>query len=396
MAGAVILCLNGGSSTQKFALYRITDKDQSLLAQGAIERVGAGSARMQIRDGDKKTLFEDAGFAYPKAPLRKVFPAFEELKLPAPDAAGHRLVNGGCDHFAPERITPLLISELKGLIPLAPLHLPDEIRGIEEALAHYPNLPQVACFDTAFHHTMPEVARRFPLPRALWDQGLRRYGFHGISYEYIMQRLGRDAPSRIVIAHLGNGASMVAVRDGHPLETTMGFSPTGGFMMGTRSGDLDPGAILYLLNERHLDASLLERLVNDQSGLLGVSGLSSDMAILLDRSAAAPHAAQAVEMFCYHVRKQIGALTAVLGGLDLLVFTGGIGEHAAPVRGEICRGLEYLGITLDHEQNDASADFIGRRDSRALVRVIPANEDLMIARHTHQVIFAGHEKTATS
>ena len=396
MAGAVILCLNGGSSTQKFALYRITDKDQSLLAQGAIERVGAGSARIQIRNGEQKTLFEDAGFPYPKAPLRKVFPALEELKLPVPDAAGHRLVNGGFDHFAPERITPLLISDLKRLIPLAPLHLPAEIRGIEETLAHYPKLRQVACFDTAFHHAMPELARRFPLPRALWDQGLRRYGFHGISYEYIMQRLGRDAPSRIVIAHLGNGASMVAVRDGHPLETAMGFSPTGGFMMGTRSGDLDPGAILYLLNQQHLDASLLERLVNDQSGLLGVSGLSSDMAILLERSAAAPHAAQAVEMFCYHVRKQIGALTAVLGGLDLLVFTGGIGEHAAPVRREICRGLEYLGIALDRAQNDASADFISRRDSRALVRVIPTNEDLMIAKHTHQVIFADHVKTATS
>ncbi len=258
---------------------------------------------------------------------------------------------------------------------------------------HYPNLPQAACFDTAFHHAMPELARRFPLPRALWDQGLRRYGFHGISYEYIVRTLGRDAPSRIVIAHLGNGASMVAVRDGHPLETTMGFSPTGGFMMGTRSGDLDPGAILYLLNEKHLDPSLLERLVNDQSGLLGVSGISSDMAILLERSAAAPHAAQAVEMFCYHVRKQIGALTAVLGGLDLLVFTGGIGEHAAPVRWEICRGLGYLGITLDREQNDATADLISQRDSRASVRVIPTNEDLMIARHTHQVIFAGQEKT---
>ena len=183
---------------------------------------------------------------------------------------------------------------------------------------------------------------------------------------------------------------MVAVRDGRPLETTMGFSPTGGFMMGTRSGDLDPGAILYLLNELQLDPGLLERLVNDQSGLLGVSGLSSDMQVLLERIDDEPHAAQAVKMFCYQARKQIGALTAVLGGLDLLVFTGGIGEHAAPVRWEICRGLDYLGITLDRERNDASADSISTRDSRARVRVIPTNEDLVIARHTHRVVFADH------
>ena len=390
MAARNILCLNSGSSTRKFALYRIAGKDQVLLAEGAIERVGAQRARMQIRDGEKKTVSADADFAYPKAPFQKVFQALEELKLPAPDAAGHRLVSGGPNHFAPERITTALKSELRRLVPFAPLHLPDEIRGIEETAAHYPNLPQAACFDTAFHHAMPELAQRFPLPRALWEQGLRRYGFHGISYEYIMQTLGSNAPSRIVAAHLGNGASMVAVRDGHPLDTTMGFSPTGGFMMGTRSGDLDPGAILYLLNELQLDPGLLERLVNDQSGLLGVSGLSSDMQVLLERIDDEPHAAQAVKMFCYQARKQIGALTAVLGGLDLLVFTGGIGEHAAPVRWEICRGLDYLGITLDRERNDASADSISTRDSRARVRVIPTNEDLVIARHTHRVVFADH------
>jgi acetate kinase len=396
MAGKVILCLNRGSSTQKFALYQVTGQGEALVAEGAVERVGPSNARMQIRNGEKKTLFAEADFAYPKAPLQKLLPVLEELKLPAPDAAGHRLVHGGREHFAPERITTLLISKLKRLIPFAPLHLREEIRGIEETLTHYPGLPQVACFDTAFHHAMPELAQRFPLPRVLWDQGLRRYGFHGISYEYIMQTLGSEAPSRIVIAHLGNGASMVAVRDRHPLETTMGFSPTGGFMMGTRSGDLDPGAILYLLNEQHLDATLLERLVNNQSGLLGVSGLSSDMAILLEQSAQVPQAAQAVEMFCYHVRKQIGALTAVLGGLDLLVFTGGIGEHASPVRWEICRGLEYLGITLDREQNEANADFLSLRDSRVLVRVIPTDEDLIIARHTYRIVFASHDETAAS
>ena len=392
-AAPIILSLNSGSSTRKFSLYRITDKAEVLLAEGEIERIGTRSARMQVRDGKKKILSAKSNFPYPKAPLLKIFKALTELKLPSPDAAGHRLVNGGPDHFAPERITARVTSELKRLIPFAPLHLPDEIRGIEETAAHYPSLPQVACFDTAFHHAMPEVARRFPVPRALWDQGLRRFGFHGISYEYIMQSLGHDAPSRIIIAHLGNGASMVAVRDGRPLETTMGFSPTGGFMMGTRSGDLDPGAILFLLNQKKLDPSKLERLVNDDSGLLGVSGISSNMETLLERRRSEPHAAQAVEMFCYHARKQIGALTTVLGGLDLLVFTGGIGEHAAPVRWEICRGLEYLGISLDSQRNDASADLISARDSRRLVRVIPTNEDLMIARHTHKLVFRDSQET---
>jgi acetate kinase len=257
-AAPIILSLNSGSSTRNFSLSRITDKAEVLLAEGEIERLGTRSARMQVRDGKKKILSAKSNFPYPKAPLLKIFKALTDLKLPSPDAAGHRLVNGGPDHFAPERITARVTSELKRLIPFAPLHLPDEIRGIEETAAHYPSLPQVACFDTAFHHAMPEVARRFPVLRALWGQGLRRFGFHGISYEYIMQTLGHDAPSRIIIAHLGNGASMVAVRDGRPLETTMGFSPTGGFMMGTRSGDLDPGAILFLLKQKKLNPSKLE------------------------------------------------------------------------------------------------------------------------------------------
>jgi acetate kinase len=272
------------------------------------------------------------------------------------------------------------------LIPFAPLHLPDEIAGIEAVTSHFSGLPQVACFDTAFHRSMPEVAQRFALPRALWDEGIRRYGFHGISYEYIMQALGANRPSRLIIAHLGNGASMAAVKDGSPLDTTMGFTPTGGFMMGTRSGDLDPGIILYLLSKRHFDARGLAELVNHQSGLLGVSGLS-DMKMLLERRAAEPDAAMAVQMFCYQLRKQIGAFAAALGGLDLLVFTGGIGERAAPVRWEACSGLEHLGVKLDRKRNDADADRISSDDCRCLVRVIPTNEDLMIARHTYQLIF---------
>jgi acetate kinase len=267
------------------------------------------------------------------------------------------------------------------------LHLPDEIAGIEAVTSNFPSLPQVACFDTAFHRSMPEVAQRFALPRALRDEGIRRYGFHGISYEYIMRKLGSKPPTRLVIAHLGNGASMAAVKDGRPLDTTMGFTPTGGFMMGTRSGDLDPGIILYLLNEKHFDSRRVAELVSRQSGLLGVAGIS-DMKTLLEQRDTSPDAALAVEMFCYQLRKQIGAYAAALGGIDLLVFTGGIGEHAAPVRWESCGGLEHLGIKLDRERNDANTDAISANESRCLVRVIPTNEDLMIARYTYELIFS--------
>jgi acetate kinase len=309
------------------------------------------------------------------------------LRLPHPDAIGHRLVHGGPHHFAPARVTPELIEQLRALIPFAPLHLPVEIEGIEALASRFPERPQVACFDTGFHHQMPEVARRFALPRVLWDQGLWRYGFHGISYEYIMQALGPAAPARIVIAHLGNGASMAAVLKGRSIDTTMGFTPTGGFMMGTRSGDLDPGLMVYLMNHNGYDGRRLERLVNHESGLLGVSAISSDVKTLLEKRAVEPNAALAIEMFCYQVRKQIGALAAVLGGLDLLVFTGGIGERAAAVRLEVCRGLEFLGVALDSERNEAHADTISSTDGKCPVRVIPTNEDLMIARHTRRVIF---------
>ena len=313
----------------------------------------------------------------------------ERLELPRFDAVGHRLVHGGQHHAVPERITDTLLNELRSLIPFAPLHLPDEIAGIEAITSHFSSVPQVACFDTAFHRSMPEVAQRFALPRALWDQGIRRYGFHGISYEYIMRTLGANPPSRIIIAHLGNGASMAAVKDGRPLDTTMGFTPAGGFMMGTRSGDLRPwNHLLPAERKAFRRATGSIELVNHQSGLLGVSGISSDMKTLLERADTEPDAAMAVQMFCYQLRKQIGALSAALGGLDFLVFTGGIGERAAPVRWEACSGLEHLGVRLDRERNDSNADTISTPDCRCLVRVIPTNEDLMIAWHTNELVFS--------
>ncbi len=381
-----ILCLNSGSSSLKFAVYRLDDAE-TRLAAGAVERIGRPDGRLWLESdrGEPRTDvagdFPDAGAA-----VRAALGALEALGLPRADAAGHRIVHGGPDHSAPERVDAQLIAALRALIPFAPLHLPAEIDIIEAVATQRPGLPQVVCFDTAFHRRMPDVARRLPLPRALWDAGIRRYGFHGLSYEYIVETLGASARGRMIIAHLGNGASMAAVRDGQPLDTTMGFTPTGGFMMGTRSGDLDPGVLLHLMLHKGYNAAAIERLVNHEAGLLGVSGTSADMQTLLEQRAHAPHAAEAVELFCYQVRKHIGQLAAALGGLDTLVFTGGIGEHAAPVRWEICTGLAHLGIRLDPDRNSEHAPMISALGGPCTVRVIATDEDLMIARHTHRLL----------
>ena len=381
-----ILCLNAGSSSLKFAVYEhkaaAAGGDESRLVAGAVERIGLKEGRFRLNDGDAAATETAGDYPDHATAVHAVFDALERRGLSALDAVGHRLVHGGAEHTAPERVNAQLLEALRGLVPLAPLHLPSELSVMEAVTARFPALPQVACFDTAFHHRMPELARRLPLPRTLWDAGIRRYGFHGLSYEYIVWRLGPAARGRTIIAHLGNGASMAAVRDGMPVDTTMGLTPAGGFMMGTRSGDLDPGIAIYLLRGKSYDADRLERLVNNESGLLGVSGSSPDMKTLLERRDREPAAAQAVSMFCYQLRKSIGAFAAALGGLDLLVFTGGIGERAAPVRWEACQGLEHLGLQLDHERNTAHADTVSRPDSRCMVRVIPTDEDLMIARHT--------------
>jgi len=383
----VILCFNSGSSSVKFALYRLEEVEEVRLAHGAVERIGLAGGHLWIRGTDNAALVDvHRDFPEHAAAAEGIFVAAKDLGFPPPVAVGHRVVHGGPDHTAPERVDALLLAALRRLVAFAPLHLPSAIQGIEAVATRFPGLPQVACFDTAFHRRMPEVAQRFPLPHDLWHEGIRRYGFHGLSYEYIVATLGAAAQGRLVIAHLGNGASLAAVHHGQPLDTTMGFTPTGGVMMGTRSGDLDPGVLVHLMHAKGYDVRQIEHLVNHQAGLLGVSGISPDMKTLLEQREREPHAAQAIELFCYQLRKHIGALTAVLGGLDILVFTGGIGERAAPVRWEVCRGLAHLGVDLDPQRNAVHADVISAPGSACMVRVIPTNEDLMIARHTRTLL----------
>jgi acetate kinase len=379
-----ILCLNGGSSSVKFAVYRISDGGEERVFSGAIEAIGAEGGRAWLRAGDKVLSDQSGSFPDHTEAVKTMFAALKAQGVTELAAAGHRIVHGGPKFTAPQRIDDRLKAALHELIPFAPLHLPSQVAMIDAVAAYFPDLPQVACFDTAFHSRMPEVAQRFALPGKLWEQGIKRYGFHGLSYEYVVGKLGTDLGQRAVIAHLGNGASMVALRDGISIDTSMGMTPTGGFMMGTRSGDLDPGVLLHLLGAGY-SAEKLEALLNHEAGLLGVSGQSSEMRVLLEKRKTEPAAALAVQMFCYQARKFIGALSAALGGLDTLVFTGGIGEHAAEVRAEICSGLEYLGVALDGAANNRNAEVISAPDSGCVVRVVETDEDLMIARHTRSV-----------
>ena len=378
-----VLCLNSGSSSLKLALY----DEETRLASIAVEGIGSDRGRITTSGNARRFHSEAPGrFGDIQAALRAAFSALDAAKLDPPDAVGHRVVHGGPDYAAPERVTTALVAALRALTPFAPLHLPAAIAGIEAVTARFHGVPQVVCFDTAFHRPMPEVSQRLPLPRALWAKGVRRYGFHGLSYEYVVATVGAATLGRAVIAHLGNGASMAAVRDGAPVDTTMGFTPTGGFMMGTRSGDLDPGVLVHLLAHEGYDVAAVERLVDQEAGLLGVSGITADMKTLLAVRQKEPAAAEAVELFCHQLRKTVGALAAVLGGIDTLVFTGGIGEHAAPVRWEACSGLEHLGMRLDRERNARHDPVISVDESACTVRVVPTDEDLMIARHTRTVL----------
>jgi acetate kinase len=386
--GAAVPCVvvfNGGSSSIRFAVYEAGDTLRRRL-DGKIDRIGVSDARFSVSD--------PAGTPRTARPLRaadrgaavgalldwlEAQPIFASVT-----AAGHRVVHG-LQHFEPEPVTPALLAELRRITPYAPDHLPGEIALIEAFLRRHPRLPQVVCFDTAFHQTMPRVAKLLPIPRRFDARGVQRYGFHGLSYAYLMEELARlDDPAastgRVILAHLGNGASLAAVRDGHSIDTSMGFTPTAGVPMSTRSGDLDPGLVSYLAHTDDMTPSRFHQMVNHESGLLGVSETSSDMRDLLAREAADVRAEEAVALFCYQVKKWIGAFAAALGGVDTLVFAGGIGEHAALVRERICEGMSFLGIELDASRNAEAAGVISTDTSRVAVRVIRTDEELMIAR----------------
>lgn len=356
-----VLVLNAGSATLKHAVLDV-------------DAAGVVSAR-------RGATVDLDGDGHAEAALRAIDALNDGIQ-----AVGHRMVHGGPRHAAPARVDDALRAELDRLAGLAPLHLPPQVTVLDGARRRLPGLPHVACFDTAFHRGMPETAQRLPLPERYWNAGVRRYGFHGLSYESLMDALGDDAAGRrVVLAHLGNGASMAAVHDRRPVDTTMALTPAGGLVMGTRTGDIDPGVLIHLLRTEHLDAEGMESLVTRRAGLRGVSGTTSDMRTLLDRRPADPAAARAVAMFCRTARMHVGALAAAMGGLDVLVFSGGIGEHAAPVRAEICAGLEHLGVAVDPARNALGPGRISPDDAPCDVRVIPTDEERVIAVATARV-----------
>lgn len=381
-----VLAINSGSSSLKAAVYEMGPAEVRVLSVEA-SRIGLPGSRVRVVGADARVAVDRLeDLPDHAAALEALFHRLDrEYPALRPDVVGHRVVHGGGRHWAPEVVAPELMVSLDQLTRMDPDHLPQAIAAIRAVEKAYPGLPQVACFDTGFHRGLPPVAWRYALPRDLAEAGVVRYGFHGLSYEYVLQELrridGSAAGGRVVIAHLGNGASMVALQEGRSIETTMGFSPTGGLVMGTRCGDLDPSVIVYLLRERGMTADAISRLINRQSGLLGASGTSGDMRDLLSAEASDPRAADAVALFCYQAKKYLGASAAALGGLDLLVFTAGIGERAAPVRERICAGLKFLGIELEAERNHRHEPVISSERSRVTVRVIRTNEELMIARY---------------
>ena len=377
-----ILTINGGSSSIKFALFEAGDSLRRIL-EGGIERIGLPEATLRVKGLNQADNFSRPVTAPDHTAAVGVLMDWIEQRSgrDALTAVGHRVVHGGPKYSEPQRITAEMVEELHRLSPFDPEHLPEEILLTEAFHRRFPDLPQVACFDTAFHHDLPRVARLLPIPRRYEAQGVRRYGFHGLSYAFLMEELARlagaeAAQGRVILAHLGNGASLAAVRDGKSVDTSMSFTPTAGVPMSTRSGDLDPGLVWYLARTEKMSAKQFNEMVNFQSGLLGMSETSSDMRDLLERETQDVRAAEAVALFCYQVKKWIGAFAAALGGLDTLVFAGGIGENAPAVRARICEGLGFLGIELEEKRNAANDGVISTAASRVAVRVIHTDEEL--------------------
>ncbi|MGD0664057.1 MAG: acetate/propionate family kinase [Syntrophorhabdales bacterium] len=387
-----ILTINGGSSSIKFALFEAGDSLGRIL-EGAIERIGLPEAALKVKGKSRADNFSRPVTAPDHtAAVSALMDWIEErIGVGMLTAVGHRVVHGGPKYSAPQRITAEMVEELHRLSPFDPDHLPEEILLTGAFHRRFPDLPQVACFDTAFHHDLPAVARLLPIPRRYEALGVRRYGFHGLSYAFLVGELARlagpeAAQGRVILAHLGNGASLAAVHEGKSIDTSMSFTPTAGVPMSTRSGDLDPGLLWYLARTEKMSAKEFNTMVNFESGLLGVSETSSDMRDLLDRESQDVRASDAVALFCYQVKKWIGAFTAALGGLDTLVFAGGIGEKAAVVRARICEGLGFLGLELEEKRNAANAGVISTDGSRVTVRVIHTDEEWMIAHTVCRVL----------
>lgn len=389
-----ILTINGGSSSVKFAVYAVGETVERLLV-GKIDRIGLSGTNLVVGDANGKPqppqllhatdLRTASDFLLGWLEMQPVFASIR--------AVGHRVVHG-MHHVEPERITPKLLAQLHRIVPYDPDHLPREIELIEAFNRHYPELPQVACFDTAFHSSMPRVAKLLPIPRRFDSGGVQRYGFHGLSYAYLMAELARlgdpaATKGRVILAHLGNGASLAAVRDAKSIDTSMGFTPAAGVTMSTRSGDLDPGLAWYLTRSEKMSGKQFNDMVNFQSGLLGISETSSDMRDLLACETDDVRAAEAVALFCYQIKKWIGAYAAALGGLDTLVFAGGIGENAPVIRARICTGLGFLGIKIDGKKNAGNDGVISVTGGRVAVRVIHTDEELMIARSVRKIIGPG-------
>lgn len=385
-----VLTINGGSSSIRFAVYEAGETPRLQLA-GKIDRVGLSGTRLIVGDpaGGSAIIRRVAATDHRTAvafllPWLEAQPIFASVQ-----AVGHRVVHG-MKHSEPERITSTLLAELRRITPYDPDHLPREIELIEAFSRRHPQLPQVACFDTAFHRPMPRIAKLLPIPRRYAAKGVERYGFHGLSYAYLLEELGRLDPAatkgRVILAHLGNGASLAAVSGGKSIDTSMGFTPASGLMMSTRSGDLDPGLLSFLARRERMTPAQFDRMVNHEAGLLGVSGTSSDLRDLLARESVDARAADAVALFCYQAKKWIGSFAAALGGLDTLVFAGGIGENAPLIRARICTGLGFLGLELNSGRNARNMPVISRDGSRVTVRVIRTDEELMIARSVCRVL----------
>jgi len=397
-----ILVLNAGSSSIKFLLFAERNGALEAAIRGQIEGLHT-APRFIARNPDGRVLGEkswgdgvelghDGALTHLEAFLRS---HADGLEL---SAVGHRVVHGGPIHTQPARLDRDVLAVLEKFVPLAPLHQPHNLAPIRMLLERRPELPQVACFDTAFHSTNPDIARRFAIPAELHDAGVRRYGFHGLSYEYVASVLpahdARAAAGKVVVCHLGNGSSMGALEAGRSVASTMGFTAVDGLPMGTRCGTIDPGVLLYLMDERGMDARAIEKLIYSQSGLLGVSGISSDMRKLLDSDD--PRAKLAVDLYIYRIRRELGSLAAALGGLDALVFTAGIGENSPAVRERICRDAAWLGLELDRAANQKGGPRISAAGSRVTAWVIPTNEELMIAKQTQRLIARSGDRAATA